>query len=59
MASTSCAANMSLHSEYSRWLRYALCREAEAVRAALIARSPEYKALLSGWEDTEVTPNDL
>ena len=50
---------MSLHSEHTMWLRCALCREAEAVRAALIARSPEYKALLSGWEDTEVTPNDL
>lgn len=34
-------------------------REAEAVREALIAKSPEYRALLSGWEDTEVTPDDL
>lgn len=34
-------------------------REAEAVREALIAKSPEYRALLSGWEDTEVTPDDM
>lgn len=34
-------------------------REAEAVREALIKRSPEYAAMLSGWEDTEVTPNDM
>lgn len=34
-------------------------RDAEAVREQLIAQSPEYKALLSGWEDTEVTPDDL
>ena len=34
-------------------------RGAEALREALVARSPEYKALLSGWEDTPVTPDDM
>jgi len=34
-------------------------RDAEALREALVARSPEYRAILSGWEDTPVTPDDM
>ena len=31
-------------------------REAESLRAKLAAASPQYAAMLAGWEDTEVTP---
>ena len=31
-------------------------QEADALRAKLIAGSPQYAALLSGWQDTPVTP---
>ena len=31
-------------------------REAESLRAKLAAASPQYAAMLAGWEDIEVTP---
>ena len=31
-------------------------QEAESLRAKLAAASPQYAAMLAGWEDTEVTP---
>ena len=31
-------------------------REAESLRAKLSAASPQYAAMLAGWEETEVTP---
>ncbi len=34
-------------------------REAELVRERLVTASPAWAALLSGWEDTPVTPDDL
>jgi len=34
-------------------------REAEQLRERLAAKSPAWAAVLSGWEDTPVTPNDV
>ena len=33
--------------------------EAEGLRAKLIAASPQYAAMLSGWQDVEPTPDDF
>lgn len=34
-------------------------REAEQLRERLAAKSPAWAAVLSGWEDTPVTPDDV
>ena len=34
-------------------------REAELLRQCLAQKSPAWAALLSGWENTPVTPNDF
>ena len=33
--------------------------EAESLRAKLIAASPQYAAMLSGWQVVEPTPDDF
>lgn len=34
-------------------------RDSELLRERLVSASPEWAALLSGWENTPVTPNDV